>query len=442
MNINKILNELKSTSSRLEKEAILRKNSKNVLLMRVIHLALDPHTQFYQRKIPKYMPAKSNKADSLDSVLDSLDSLSSRKVTGNAAIDFLAKLLGSLTADDAAVLERVIQKDLDCGVQISTANKIWPNLVSDYPCMLTAAYDEKLVAKMEFPAIAQLKMDGMRFNAAVDAKQKTVKYYSRNGKFLDVNNDALDAAFQQMAKNIGMSQVVFDGELVVADSKGNLLDRKTGNGILNKANKGTISDKERLQVRATVWDLIPTKFFKQGKCDVDYESRLSTVVVAVDNLDKKYQGLVTVAETNIVENLAAAQKLFEFYYSKGQEGIILKSRSGNWEDKRVKHQIKFKAVLDCDLLCVGWEEGIGKYKGKLGALALESSDGVIRVSVGTGLSDKLRATLKPKDVIGKVIAIEYNSRITDKLGNQSLFLTAFVEIREDKTKADSSKKIK
>lgn len=444
MNINKILNELKNTSSRLEKEAILRKNSKDVLLMRVIYLALDSHTQFYQRKIPKYMPAKSNKADSLDSVLDSLDSLSSRKVTGNAAIDFLAKLLGSLSADDAAVLERIIQKDLDCGVQISTANKIWPNLVSDYPCMLTAAYDEKLVAKMEFPAIAQLKMDGMRFNAAVDAKEKTVKYYSRNGKFLDVNNDALDAAFQQMAKNIGMSQVVFDGELVVADSKGNLLDRKTGNGILNKATKGTISDKERLQVRATVWDLIPTKFFKQGKCDVDYESRLSTVVVAVDNLDKKYQGLVTVAETNIVNNIEEAQKLFEFYYSKGQEGIILKSRSGNWVDKRVKHQVKFKAVLDCDLLCVGWEEGedTGKNKGKLGALTLESSDGVIKVSVGSGFSDKLRATLKPKDVIGKVVAVKYNSRITNKLGDESLFLPVFVEIREDKTKADSSKKIK
>lgn len=439
MNINKILNELKNTSSRLEKEAILRKNSKDVLLMRVFRLALDPHTQFYQRKIPKY---KKFQELELFDILEGLDDLSSRKITGNAAIDFLAKLLGSLSADDAAVLERIIQKDLDCGVQISTANKIWPNLVSDYPCMLASAYDEKLVAKMEFPAIAQLKMDGMRFNAAVDAKEKTVKYYSRNGKFLDVNNDALDAAFQQMAKNIGMSQVVFDGELVVADSKGNLLDRKTGNGILNKATKGTISDKERLQVRATVWDLIPTKFFKQGKCDVDYESRLSTVVVAVDNLDKKYQGLVTVAETNIVENLAAAQKLFEFYHSAGQEGIILKSRSGNWEDKRVKHQIKFKGELDCDLLCVGWEEGTGKNKGKLGALVLESSDGVVKVSVGTGLSDELRAKLKRKDVVGKVVAVKYNSRITNKLGDESLFLPVFVEIREDKTKADSSKKIK
>jgi hypothetical protein len=438
-NINKILNELKSTSSRLEKEAILRKNSKDVLLMRVFRLALDPHTQFYQRKIPKY---KKFQELELFDILEGLDDLSSRKITGNAAIDFLAKLLGSLTADDAAVLERIIQKDLDCGVQISTANKIWPNLVSDYPCMLTAAYDEKLVAKMEFPAIAQLKMDGMRFNAAVDAKEKTVKYYSRNGKFLDVNNDALDAAFQQMAKNIGMSQVVFDGELVVADDKGTLLDRKTGNGILNKAVKGTISDDERLQVRATVWDLIPTKFFKEGECDVDYETRLGTVVVAVDNLDKKYSNLINVAETNIVNNIEEAQKLFEFYHSKGQEGIILKSRSGNWEDKRVKHQIKFKGELDCDLLCVDWEEGTKKNKGKLGALVLESSDGVVKVSVGTGLSDELRATLKRKDVVGKIVAVKYNSRITNKLGEESLFLPVFVEIREDKTKADSSKKIK
>jgi ATP-dependent DNA ligase len=442
MSVYKILEELRATSSRLEKEAILKRNEKNAVLQRVIFLALDPYTQFYQRKIPQYKPAKKNQADSLDSVLDSLTVLSTRQSTGNEAISFLTKLLSSLTEDDAKVLECVIQKDLDCGVQESTANKIWKDLIPSFPCMLASAFDQKLIDKVQFPALVQLKMDGMRFNAIVDAKTKTVEYRSRNGKEVQIDNWLMDEAFLAMAKNIGMANVVFDGELLVVDEAGKPLDRKTGNGILNKAVKGTISEAESKQVRATIWDVIPLLYFRQGKCDVDYETRLATVVTAIDNLGGNLKHLVSVVETTIANDLANAQKLFETYHAAGQEGIILKTRDGIWEDKRAKHQIKFKGELECDLLCVGWEEGTGKNKGKLGALVLTSSDGKINVSVGTGLTDQMRSTLTSKMVEGKIVTVKYNARINNKKGEDSLFLPVFLEIREDKTIADSSKKVK
>lgn len=443
MSMIEIFNELKATPSRNEKEKILAKHKDDLVFQRVIYLALDPHTQFYQRKIPDYTPAKKNQADSLDSVLDSLYNLSSRQCTGNAAIEFLKKLLSSLTEDDAKVLEMVIQKDLDCGVQASTVNKIWKDMIHDYPCMLASGYDDKLVQKMAFPAIAQLKMDGMRFNAIVNANTNSVEYRSRNGKEIFINNKKLDAIFQEMAKNIGMAHVVFDGELTVVDENDKLLDRKTGNGILNKAVKGTISDKEKLQIRATIWDVIPYIYFTKNKCDVDYETRLATVVTAIDHLEYAGQNnLVAVVETVIVANLEEARKIFEIYYAEGKEGIILKDRNGVWENKRAKHQIKFKGELECDLLCVDWQEGTGKNKGKLGALVLKSSDSVVNVSVGTGLTDDLRDILKPADVIGKVVTVKYNSRINNKKGEDSLFLPVFLEIREDKNVADSSKKIK
>jgi len=442
MSVYKILEQLRATSSRLEKEAILKKNEKNAVLRRVIFLALDPYTQFYQRKIPQYISAKKNQADSLDSVLDSLNVLSTRQSTGNEAIAFLTKLLSSLTEDDAKVLECVIQKDLDCGVQESTANKIWKDLIPSFPCMLASAFDQKLIDKVQFPALVQLKMDGMRFNAIVDAKTKTVEYRSRNGKEVQIDNWLMDEAFLTMAKNIGMANVVFDGELLVVDEAGKPLDRKTGNGILNKAVKGTISEAESKQVRATIWDVIPLLYFRQGKCNVDYETRLATVVTSIDNLGGNLKHLVSVVETTIANDLTNAQKLFETYHAAGQEGIILKTRGGIWEDKRAKHQIKFKGELECDLLCVGWEEGTGKNKGKLGALVLTSSDGKINVSVGTGLTDQMRSTLTSKMVEGKIVTVKYNARINNKKGEDSLFLPVFLEIREDKTTADSSKKIK
>ena len=112
-----------------------------------------------------------------------------------------------------------------------------------------------------------------------------------------------------------------------------------------------------------------------------------------------------------------------------------------WEDKRAKHQVKFKAELDCDLRVVGWEEGTGKNVGRLGALVCESEDGDICVNVGSGYSDEQRTSFT-KAMIGSVITVMYNARITERSGEQSLFLPRFVEVRLDKNKADCSKNIK
>ena len=47
-----------------------------------------------------------------------------------------------------------------------------------------------------------------------------------------------------------------------------------------------------------------------------------------------------------------------------------------------------------------------------------------------------------KKVIGKIVTVKYNARIKDKSGVESLFLPVFIELREDKDKAESSKSIK
>jgi hypothetical protein len=116
---------------------------------------------------------------------------------------------------------------------------------------------------------------------------------------------------------------------------------------------------------------------------------------------------------------------------------------GIWEDKRSKDQVKFKAELECDLMIVGWEEGTGKNKGRLGALICESADGAIRVNVGSGYTDEQRQEYVVDYVVGKVATVKYNARIQDKAGNvESLFLPTFIELREDKRIADDSKRIK
>ena len=424
--INEILNELAATSSRLEKEAILKREHHNELLKKVFFLAYDPFTQFYIRKIPEYTP-NQGEGISLNFALDSIGDLSKRLVTGNAGIAHLKSNLEALNANDAYVLERVISKDLKVGCSESTANKVWKGLIHEYPCMLCSQFEEKLVDKIKWPAIVQLKMDGMRFNAIV--KDGKCEFRSRNGKEIQLLGN-LEQEFIAMARG---SNLVFDGELVVND-KGVLLDRQTGNGILNKAVKGTISDLEAHKVHATLWDVIPYDHFVAGKGTADYAIRFS--MLQTMSMPKK----IHLVEYSMVGSFEEAKAIFEKYLAEGQEGIILKDFSGVWEDKRSKTQIKMKGELECDLKIVGIQEGTGKYVGKVGAYIGESSDGIVKVAVGSGFKDDQREI--DESVIGKIMAVKYNMRIKNKQGEESLFLPIFLEVREDKTEADSSKDIK
>ena len=439
MNINAFLNDLASNNSRIYKTEQLRMHAGNETLREVVRLALDPFTQFYQRKIPKYdtiTDRNSEHACDLDQAIANLYYLSSREVTGNAAIAHLTYILAGLPADDAKVIERIIDKSLDCGVQVSTANDVWPGLIKEYPCMLCSPFEQKLVDKIKFPAYAQMKMDGMRFNAIV--REGKVEFRSRNGKEILLLGH-LEKEFAALAGDV---DCVFDGELLVMlEGDHQFADRQTGNGILNKANKGTISDKEASLVHATVWDVIPYLYFTDGHCPVPYSKRFSSLgdlVNAQPSKDKR----IWLVSSEIVETYEKAQEIFNEYLSLGYEGIILKDGSGEWEDKRAKHQIKFKGELECDLKIVAVEEGTGKYAGLLGAIVCESADGVVKVNVGSGFNDAHRKNLKEKDLVGKIVAVKYNARIKNKQGEESLFLPIFVEVRDDKDEADSSKDIK
>ena len=428
-----ILEELASDAGRNFKISVLQKHKSNELLKEVVFLALDPFTQFYIRKIPKYQ--RGIHTIPLSGAIKQLKKLSNRTVTGNAAIDLLADLLGSLEEGDAKVLERIIQKDLKCGVAAGTVNVVWKDMIHEYPCMLCSGYEEKLISKVKFPAMVQLKMDGMRFNAIV--RNGNVEFRSRNGKEINLlGNLAEDCLRLSCGRD-----VVFDGELLVGAGD-DIMDRQTGNGILNKAVKGTISAEEAQSVCATLWDVIPYEEFVVGHSDSPYQDRFERL----QKLDLS-SGRIRLVEFKTVQSLGEAREIFNTYLAAGQEGIILKDLTGTWQDKRVKHQIKFKGELECDLEVVGYEEGTGKYAGQLGALVCRSRSTdaePITVNVGSGFNDDHRTSLwSVRDkLLGKIVALKYNSRIKNKQGGDSLFLPIFLELREDKDTADSAQDIK
>jgi len=443
--VSEILADLESDNSRLFKESILEQNKENETLQRVLKAALDPYTQYYQRKIPKYERKEDQPIKSLDWALEGLKTLTSREYTGNAAIEQLQKILSLLTEENAEVIKRVVTKDLKCGVNIATANKIFgKGFIETYPCMLASAFNQKAFEAIKYPALIQTKMDGMRANIIIDS-EGIVDVRSRNGKQI-----GLSGHFDEFVKNVFYKSptlasldvfhgAVLDGELLVLDENDLfILDRKTGNGILNKAVKGTISPEETKRVRFECWDMIPLEDFKKGICKIPYFDRVDVLrerMEGVYNLQDDH--IISILQTETVGSYAECEEIFNEALEAGEEGVIVKNGDSPWEDKRSKYQVKMKAELEADLFVEGVVEGTGKYEGLVGSLVCTTKDGNLKVNVGSGLSDEQRK-MNPDDYIGKIVSVKYNEKIKDKNSDYwSLFLPIFQELRLDKTVADN-----
>ena len=291
------------------------------------------------------------------------------------------------------------------------------------PVMLVSPNKE--IGRIQFPCFAQTKMDGMR--GVIVKRDGRVVVFSRNGNTMT----KLDKHFEAMLSSV--DNIVLDGELTVVDSDGKLLDRKTGNGILNKTVVETVSDEEVSRVRFTAWDLIDVCDFDKGidrRTGVERLARLRAIPA---------NPLFEVVQTFEIANLEEAQELFKEQLAKGEEGIILKNNDHPWEDKRSKQCVKMKEVIEMDLKITGFAEGTGKASGMTGAIQVENKDGSIKTSVGTGLDDATRKDIwaRQEELIGTIITVKCNGVISRKgADSKSLFLPVFVELRLDKTESD------
>ena len=448
MSILNILESIGSDTKRSHKLALIEQHKGNPLFLKVVKMALDPYVNFYIRKIPDY-DAKGGQT--LDWALAELEKLAERTVTGNAGIEHLRYVLSSVTPADAAVITRVIGKDLRCGMADGTVNAVIEGYIPEYPCLLARPYDEKNIKNITYPAYSQLKADGLRANVIV--KDGKVTLCGRSGRAIDLLGE-LDADMLLLSGQY-QTDMFYDGEFVVVNSAEKIIDRKTGNGIINKAIKGTISQEEAKMVRFQVWDAFPLSEFYAGKSKETYDKRFDKLINAIHQIRANVDFTAHVLTHGplrfrpipykIVNNLEEAVAHFNELLAAGEEGTILKNFCGHWEDTRSKHLVKMKAEKDADMEIIGFNPGEGKFAGMVGSIQMASSDRLVECNI-SGFPDDLRQwiTDHQDELLGTIATVLYNERIKSKArtGVDSLFLCRFAEFRSDKTVANSSKEIK
>lgn len=450
MMISKIIAAIKATSSKNEKLSILKENAENDVLKLACKLTYSPRIQFWMT-VPKNdtnsFGSVSDDRLTLELLEDIEKDICGRLYTGNSAKLRVNNILENLTPDEATVLCNIINRDLDCGIGDGSINKVWPGLIPEFPVMLAEKNTPKNQKKFMVLAIqncnneegplrilAQTKVDGGRFIYVAGEGG-----YSRAGNLLNTHD--VFSYLDDEAKGY-----VIDGELVQVDENGTILPRQVGNGLYNKAIRGTLSPTEARTFKYIVWDIIPQDIYfgKPNASVVCYYTivRMSILKNLVNRLERMDIKNIEVVDSIQVSTWEDAEDYYAKQLALGNEGAIVKDAYSLWENDRSHSVIKMKAELEATLLCVGVIDHKKKF-GQIGALSLETSDGELQVDVGSGLRDEHRM-MSPDEFIGKLINVKYNSVIQSKNPHEkaSLFLPIFTGVRIDVTTADSFSKLK
>lgn len=432
--IFEIIDSVAAIGSTKAKQEIIEKNKGNTVLMNCFFYSENPRFNYFMKVneavAGEYHPAGSRDLDA--TTFSALDKIISREYTGDAAKRFLATILIPLSVEARRIVIRIINKDLRCGAGTSISNKVWKDLIPEYPVLLCSKMDEKAMkylSKFEGNVgfWVELKEDGGRLLVTVEY-DGTVVYKSRAGNILNLYG-IFD---KQLSKYPGM---VFDGELVIVNPDGKP-DRKKGNGFYTKAVRGTITEAEAKQFTYKLWDAISLAEYEAGLGEETYSERRAFIE------KQKFARNMGQVNGEYVKTIAECMVFYRNRRAEGQEGAIIKVANAPWEDARSKNYVKLKAVNDIDARCVGWEKGEGKNANKIGNLICETEDGLVRFNVGTGLSDKDRER-DPNDFVGSILECNYNEVITAKgRDTKSLFLPVYKCIRLDKIRANLISELK
>lgn len=417
-----ILNRIAETSSKLEKLAIMKEHENDAIFRTVCQLAYEPSLNFYISRPEQFVTGTGQDPYDLEAALNDLLLFTKGDMRGHAQRDYLLRILGLSTPANCEVICRILDRDLKSGFNVSSINKTWPGLISTFDFLLA----DTDTSAIEYPAISQVKEDGMRCKLHISADLQRVTAISRQGKPIEIydffDEEALKLVIDQNAD--------LDGELVCFEGESRL-PRKISNGILNKAIKGTISREEAASIRFVAWDID----------DLDGQHEYLQRFMALERQIQEQAPIrIMLVESKLVNTRDEATAHFKEVRKRGLEGTIVKNLRGKWVPKRSKDLCKFKAEIVGSFKVTGFEYGTGKNKNRVGALYIESEDGLVKSKVG--IFKDMDETVRDEWVINtpKIVDVLYNERITDKSrkdGTESLFLPRVTTIRLDKDKADT-----
>ncbi len=139
-----------------------------------------------------------------------------------------------------------------------------------------------------------------------------------------------------------------------------------------------------------------------------------------DRMDKSRPPYARIVKHRICEDNEDLQSELEKVLSRGGEGLMLRKPLSLYERKRSGTLLKVKPWLNGEAIVLEHVPGKGKHKGRLGAIVVETPDG-IRFKIGTGFSDHERDN---PPLAGQSIMYKYRELTKSRIPRFPVYLKA------------------
>lgn len=413
---------LLKTASKKEKLEILADLYADEIAFNVFYHALNPYWTYGVQPAKVVEIKTASQAKHIDEALqfqwpkmkELLERLATRQLTGMAA-----KKAAANFGDAAPIMQRILKKDLRCGVHAKTINERYSGFI---PTFEVALADEGLVIVdgqivqgrelLQFPMWAEPKYDGIRTLAIIDMTEG-IQLFSRYGREFENYPNIT----QVLAQHEPFAGLVLDGEVFGA----------TFDDVAEVAH--TKDGRDDAKLSYCVWDCMKVDEFRSQGCKRPLWERQKMLAEAMVGCPAR----VSQTPGCLVQDHEPLLTLFKQMRDSGYEGLILKPLDSMYSYKRSKDWIKVKEMFTDEFKVVGFNVGKGKYSKTLGALVI--SVGKVNVEVGSGFTDADRKDIwqNRKDYLGRVVEVKYQEKTKLKADGTggSLRFPTFLRWRPD-----------
>ena len=340
--------------------------------------------------------------------------LNNRRYTGHDAIRIVNTYINKHPEQEELV-HCILDKDLKTKVGVKLINKVIPDFIPEFSVALAEKYEPKLV-EWEDEWFVSRKLDGVRCLAIVDHFGNTT-FYSRTGKeftTLDVVADGITS--------LGLSDVVFDGELCLIDDDGN----EDFQGIMKQLRK---KDHTIENPSYKIFDMMTQDEFKAKKSNDNLYQRYKELLFTMENNEGP---CLSVLEMELVKDDAHFQEWVSKADDNDWEGVMLR-KNVQYKGKRSKDLLKVKTFHDAEYEVVDTEMGMfpltinGKETEEemLSCVYIKHKDNTVRVGSGFSIEQRQDFYKNPSTILGKIITVQYFEETKNQDGGTSLRFPTF-----------------
>jgi DNA ligase-1 len=347
---------------------------------------------------------------------DLLDDLKSRKITGHDAISAVNSFIEH-NDEYEELIHCVIDKDLKTRAGDKIINKAIPDHIPEFSVALADKFDSNIVDWKGGWYVSR-KIDGARCIGIVDGSGDTT-FYSRTGKTFDTLDVVRDGI-----KALGVSNVVFDGELCLINDEGN----EDFQGIMKQLKK---KDHTITNPSYKIFDMISHDEFysKKGEKNRPYSIRLNNLK---EVMKKNECPCLAVLDQDKIKNDDHFAEWVDKSTKEKWEGLMLRADEP-YKGKRSKDLLKYKSFFDDEYEVIDTEMGPFRYvlDGKeheetmLSCVMIKHKGHIVRVGSGFSIEQRQEFYCNPCKILGKQITIQYFEETKNQEGGISLRFPTF-----------------